>query len=192
MSAHPCYGFADGSRLKGNAQAVGERLDAIKKALPSEEKLPAAVVADARPKSSPLHGYFTWNDSAAAKEHRLNQARHLIRSVTFVFPEQPERETVKAFYTIDKPDGTARYITLADAMTDEEINASLVAQALREADQWAMRYRRFSELSPVFDGIAAAKKKTAPRATPRSGKKATAKGAERLRKSGSTARGIQA
>jgi hypothetical protein len=40
---------------------------------------PSEVVAAAKPKSSPLHNEFEWNDTKAGEEYRLYQARHLIR-----------------------------------------------------------------------------------------------------------------
>lgn len=40
---------------------------------------PSEVVDEARPKSSPLHGEFEWQDNKAAHEYRLIQARQLIR-----------------------------------------------------------------------------------------------------------------
>lgn len=43
---------------------------------------PDAVLEAARDPESPLHECFTWNDSVAAHEHRLDQARRLITSVT--------------------------------------------------------------------------------------------------------------
>lgn len=43
--------------------------------------LPTEVVAAARDPESPLHGYFEWDDTAAAEQHRLHQARQLIRRV---------------------------------------------------------------------------------------------------------------
>ena len=42
---------------------------------------PAMIVAEAAPDDSPLHGYFTWDDSVAGALHRENEARRLIRSV---------------------------------------------------------------------------------------------------------------
>lgn len=42
---------------------------------------PEGVINDARDDASPLHSYFEWNDAQAAHEHRLSQARRLIRSV---------------------------------------------------------------------------------------------------------------
>lgn len=50
---------------------------------------PAAVVEDARPKDSPLHPIFEWNNAKAGEQWRVHQARNLIRSVRLV-EEDPE------------------------------------------------------------------------------------------------------
>lgn len=42
---------------------------------------PDAVVADAKSPESPLHDQFEWDDSAAANQYRLDQARSLIRTM---------------------------------------------------------------------------------------------------------------
>lgn len=42
---------------------------------------PNAVLDDARDASSPLHDQFEWDDTEAAHQYRLQQARALIRSV---------------------------------------------------------------------------------------------------------------
>lgn len=42
---------------------------------------PDDVVMDARDESSPLHAFFTWDDTEAAHQFRLDQARTLIRNV---------------------------------------------------------------------------------------------------------------
>lgn len=47
------------------------------------------VLNDAKNKTSPLHGFFQWDDAKAAHEHRLQQARTLIKryNVTVTKPE---------------------------------------------------------------------------------------------------------
>lgn len=42
------------------------------------------VVEEARKKSNPLHNAFTWDDTEAARQHRLAEARQLVRSVMVV------------------------------------------------------------------------------------------------------------
>jgi hypothetical protein len=66
--------------MDDKTKAVRERLERIRR----REKgilTPDAVVNDARDTSSPLHGYFTWDDTEAAKQFRLDQARTLIRNI---------------------------------------------------------------------------------------------------------------
>lgn len=43
-----------------------------------------AVIEDAKDENSPLHGYFEWDDAAAAEKWRTEQARRLIREVRLV------------------------------------------------------------------------------------------------------------
>ena len=45
---------------------------------------PGAVVEAGTPANAPLHTEFDWDDAHAAHEHRLDQARRLIRSVKIV------------------------------------------------------------------------------------------------------------
>ena len=45
---------------------------------------PVKIVAAAKPKSSPLHRAFTWDDSEAARKMREHEARQLIRSVVVI------------------------------------------------------------------------------------------------------------
>lgn len=55
------------------------------------EVRPSALVDAARPKSSPAHNAFEWDDSKAGEEYRLIQARTWIRTVEIIIDEQPER-----------------------------------------------------------------------------------------------------
>ncbi len=55
------------------------------------EVRPSALVEAARPKSSPAHNAFEWDDSKAGEEYRLIQARTWIRNVQIIIDEQPER-----------------------------------------------------------------------------------------------------
>jgi hypothetical protein len=47
------------------------------------------LVEAARPKESPAHKAFEWNDTKAGHEYRLIQARQWIRRVTIIHEEKP-------------------------------------------------------------------------------------------------------
>ena len=49
-----------------------------------------ALVDAARPKNSPAHCAFEWDNKKAGDEYRLIQARHYIRRVTITRDDQPE------------------------------------------------------------------------------------------------------
>jgi hypothetical protein len=60
----------------------GKVRDALLQIEDEEGRLdPELVVERARDPESPLHAHFEWNDEEAAKQHRIKQARLLIRSV---------------------------------------------------------------------------------------------------------------
>ena len=72
---------------------------------------PSEVVAAAKPKTSPLHCEFTWDDTKAAHEYRLNEARHLIRVVTWVDKTKEGTEI------------PGRYVHVPEISTQERIEA---------------------------------------------------------------------
>jgi hypothetical protein len=61
-------------------ELVKEELERISR-LKGGRITPDTVIVEAKKKSSPLHEFFTWDDSEAAKKQRLYEARELIRSV---------------------------------------------------------------------------------------------------------------
>src|SRR5262245_44057464 len=72
-------------------------MDEIRKALERIYKrdgsVTASAVVDAASKeSSPLHNYFTWDDSEAAHQYRLTQARTLIKRVRVIAPDGVEEQ----------------------------------------------------------------------------------------------------
>jgi hypothetical protein len=77
---------------KLDAQAVGEQIELI--ARDNDGAVSASnVVAAAKAKSSPMHGAFDWDDTAAAAQWRLDQARDLVRCVrVIVVDEAGERQ----------------------------------------------------------------------------------------------------
>lgn len=55
------------------------------------ELKPSIVVEESKPKSSPLHAYFEWNDKAAGHQFRLMQARKIIRTAVIKTNGDTER-----------------------------------------------------------------------------------------------------
>lgn len=113
---------------------------------------PEAVVEFARDPATALHAKFEWDDEKAAHEHRLNQARFLLR--TIVKYEEHVHEPVRVYVSLPsdrKPGGG--YRVLAQVMSDEDRRAELMRMALTELCAVKRKYAQLSALNPVFREI---------------------------------------
>jgi hypothetical protein len=147
------YEFADGARFQPGAHldplAVGKHLELLRQQCKGE-LTPADVLADARHNNSPLHTYFEWDDSAAAEQYRLKQARGLIRAVVAIYvePEKPASR-VKAFVHI--PEAAApHYRATHHAMSQKSTRDMVLRRAWEEFMAWKKRYQDLQEFADLF------------------------------------------
>lgn len=87
---------------------------------------PARVVSEAKRKRHPLHKFFDWEDTEAAKRWRLHQANNLISRVQIVVSPQDSR-TVNAFVSI-KDNNTRKFVAMAEAMNDNKLVLQIFKQ----------------------------------------------------------------
>ena len=135
---------------KGDAQKIGDRLEVLR--LKNNGVLtPALIVDDARKARAPHHDCFEWDDSEAAAQYRLTQARHLLGSVAVIMEDSAtgEERTVRAFVNFRDDSGTPD-TSLYAAMSDKEIRAQILVRAKAEFDSWHKRYQDLEELALVF------------------------------------------
>lgn len=113
---------------------------------------PHAVVEFARNKKTALHSRFTWDDTKAAQEYRLYEARQLLR--VYVTVLDGSTAPVRAFVSL--PEDRSReagYRPIATVMSSEERRASLLAMAFAELEVFRHKYAALSELAEVFSAI---------------------------------------
>ena len=153
----PKYGKKPHVNIKVRAQVAGERLELIR--VKHAGRLTAEmVVLDAKPKQSPLHDAFQWDDTKAAAAHRLWQASYLIRSITVIVEKSPTNRPVRAFVHFERPSGESHYKSVVEVMSSADLRAEMLNRALKEAEEWQQRYKDLDELAGVFAAIKAAKK----------------------------------
>jgi hypothetical protein len=109
----------------------------------------AAVVQDAKRKSSPLHSCFEWDIRKAAESHWIEQARELITSVRVVV--QTEHTKVNAVYYVRDPTAENQeqgYVSIKRLRGEREMaRDALIAEFSRVADM----LRRAREMAVVLD-----------------------------------------
>jgi hypothetical protein len=130
---------------------------------------PQDVVDAARPASSVLHPYFEWDDSEAAREYRLWQARNLTRAVEVrVLTADNAEHWVPKFNSVmvqtDAGVNERRYATLAVVKQQPDLIAQVQQRLEDELLACKRRYeahahipefhQRFAEVFDAVDRLA--------------------------------------
>lgn len=117
---------------------------------------PKDVVEYARDKKTALHSSFIWDDTKAAHEYRLYQARQLIRVRVTLLDVPGDTRNVRAFVSL-KSERYNRagggYRAIVDVMSDEELRARMLSEALEEMAVFQEKYKILSELADVFNSM---------------------------------------
>ncbi len=93
---------------------------------------PEQYVAAAKPARSPIHDTLTWDDVEAARQHRLDQARSILRSIVVVTDES-HRVQPRAYHNVVvvTSEGAHRaYVPEHVVWRREDLAEQVVAQAL--------------------------------------------------------------
>lgn len=110
------------------------------------------VLKDAKRKESPLHDYFEWDDTKAAHQHRLQQARMLIKRVNVVI-FKPEEQFIHVPKFKQKGEGAYKPIkTVVKSSTEYELakqEAEKRLNAAQEALSNLIRVASKSKQAPV-------------------------------------------
>jgi hypothetical protein len=116
--------------------------------------LPSDIVEAARPKSSPLHSRFEWDDGEAAEQYRLWQARQLIRVLVTVEKNGSKSYRVRLYTSLgtDRKSGGG-YRLLRVVLRSKRLRGELLKDALRDMRVFEEKYRGLKELSDVFEAM---------------------------------------
>lgn len=120
------------------------------------ELKPEAVVEAARAETSPLHRQFDWDDTKAAANWRLQQARQLIRVVVQYEPiGNGKTVACRVFVSLtpDREKDGGGYRLASSVLSDEDQRRQLLIDARDEMKRFAAKYRALSELAEVFSAI---------------------------------------
>lgn len=120
------------------------------------------VVEFARDERTALHSEFEWDDSVAAHQHRLEQARKIIRLTLTVVESPAGPQTVRMYASCDSdrvnPGGG--YRSLVEVMNSEDLRDQLLHAALRDLRTVRRKYQQLRELQPIFRAIDRVARKT--------------------------------
>ncbi len=143
------YSKRPGFHLKGDVAEIGKRLQKLEGS--GGEISPAVVVEDAQDPQSPLHDEFEWNDTLAAQEYRLEQARYVLRAIETEWTYEEVDIKTRSYASIDADD--TPYRETRKVLTNKELRQQWKAQALLELKRWRAKYAQISELNEIFKAV---------------------------------------
>jgi len=116
------------------------------------------VVEFARNPGTALHGQFTWDDTKAAEEYRLQQASRVIR-LYVIRSTDDQRAPVRALVSLaadrSPKSGLPGYRHIDDVMNDEQLTENLLQTALMELRAFRRKYETLKELAGVWREVEA-------------------------------------
>lgn len=122
----------------------------------------ASVVQAAQSANCPLHAYFEWNDVVAADKYRVGQAEEIINTVRvrFVSDSDGQERTVRAYriaqakaQPVIAPPMRYSFKADRDGLSDAADDEEIIAEALRELQQWRIKYRPHAEMFGEFKEV---------------------------------------
>lgn len=117
---------------------------------------PQLLVDAARPKNHVLHPEFEWDDTEAARQHRLSQARGILRHLVIEDYDIPSNRPVRAYGTVllpATPDTKSHtvYRMMDDVMSNPMTREATLEMAKRELRMFKNKYADLKELAKLFE-----------------------------------------
>lgn len=113
---------------------------------------PSALVAAARPKRSPLHRLFTWDDGEAAAKWRAHEARNVIRQIRV---ETGDDDAIPAFVHVREitSEGVrSGYMSTVRALASDH-REQVIADVQKQLAGLRSRHKHLREFDAVWDAI---------------------------------------
>lgn len=127
---------------------------------------PQTLVNAARPKDSPLHRFYDWNDKEAAEKWRIEQAKYHLRCILVIIdvPDSKgrmEKTPIRKFFNVTVHAGTTDepeergYVTVEQVRKTPEFLKEIIEDAQQHLIGWQDRYKTYLSLRPFKKRFAA-------------------------------------
>lgn len=116
---------------------------------------PVDVVEYAKNPGTYLHSLFTWNDTEAASQYRLQQASAYIRAVAVIEPHPDSGKSIsyRAYVSLPNDRGTGVYRHIDAVSRDHDMRESLLEQARSDYAAFRKKYSGLKELAAVWSSM---------------------------------------
>lgn len=138
----------------------GSVIEELNKLAKNGRLTPRDVIDYARPDDSPLHEYFEWDDSIAADQYRLYQARKLIARVEVNYTTENIKFSVPGF--VRDPDcahDEQGYVAVAKVRSKKDVAKEIMLAELQRISSHIERAESLASYFDVQEGVKDVKKR---------------------------------
>jgi len=132
---------------------------------------PEVILDEARKKSSPLHCFFCWDNTAAAEEYRKIQAAALIRRIKVtIHTDHDTKLRVRAFVNVIEPTSDHNdtsdideqgincrqrgiYVTMESACRFDDYRNQMIQQCKRDVESFRQKYSALNEAANIINAM---------------------------------------
>lgn len=132
----------------GDATEIFNHLEHLRS---QSDLTPAAILEDAENPRSPIHKYFEWNDTDAAKKYRRVQVSSLTGRLV-----RPNGR--KLYIRVQAGTAPGHYDLVSRVLRNPELRRPLARRALLQLGTWETRYADFPELREAIAALQSALK----------------------------------
>lgn len=133
--------------FSANPNKVGAELETI------EELTNYSVVDKARDKNTELHKCFEWDNSIAGEKYRLQQANHLLSSLSITVEENNEEKCVRKYVNVKTTEDKRVFKDIVKVVENNEEYIQLLDKAEREFIGYKQRYEELIKMKDLKDII---------------------------------------
>jgi len=153
------YGRAAGSHVRvADLPSLGPLVESIVRKHRGVRAQKLALVEAARDKRSVAHRYFTWDQAKAAEMCRLEEARHLINSITWVVVREERKVETRRFQVVHH-NGEREFVPTSVIVSDRDMKTEMETAMRRDLVTFYNRYKAWRDVSDdtrkVFDVLEA-------------------------------------
>lgn len=115
---------------------------------------PNVVLEEAKDRDSVLHNLFEWDDTLAAHQHRIYQARQIITSVRVVITT--ENRKISTVYYVRDPEAEPTeqgYVSIDRLKTDKDLAKESIVMEFSRASSYLQRAKAHAQALNMKDEI---------------------------------------
>lgn len=152
------YKWKPQAQIPVDANVAGTEIERIRRQRQGFYQ-PHDLVDASRPDEAPLHPGFEWDDTIAAENYRVEQAKYIVRNIVLVEGghRSPDLDGKRAYVSVrvdtDEGERSPHYTAIQVALEDPDLRDQMVLAAIRDLHAFEAKYSILSEFAGLIEAM---------------------------------------